>query len=208
MGLENELKNFLEHNFGVNDLIRPLFYNFPIGIRFEIGVDSLRRKRYIKTCNFRANEIFKYIFNENDNVLIVNDHYETDENRYLKYRIRRVSSLIRDYSDSVSYDLSHIIDNEAFNLKRYIYKTKVSEIKIKRLIKIIVKDDFKKFRNKMGSDVYIINPGNAMIYFLYDHRGLDIIAKGLDSIKPIYNKYNEWIMDYNREKIDSLFKVT
>lgn len=206
MDLEQELESFLRHYFKVSNLERPLFYNFPIGIRFEIGVESTKTKEYEQIGNFRANEIFNSLFKENDRILLIVDHYEAEEKDYYGCSIKRISSLIRDYSDTACCFIKHIIDNEEVSIKRYIYKTKVSDLKIKKLIMMIIKDDFKKLSiNKMNSVVYIINMDNATIYFLYDDRGLDIISHRLATIAPIYYKYSKWILDYDRNKIDSLF---
>ena len=38
------------------------------------------------------------------------------------------------------------------------------------------------------------------IFHIYDDRGADLIAASIDSIQGIYEKYNNWILDYDREK--------
>lgn len=40
---------------------------------------------------------------------------------------------------------------------------------------------------------------------MYDDRGLDIIANDVKQLRPIYNKFNSWLLDSNSEKIDGLF---
>ncbi|PFL24883.1 DUF3885 domain-containing protein [Bacillus cereus] len=42
--------------------------------------------------------------------------------------------------------------------------------------------------------------------FIYDDRGCEVIAKNKDKVRDLYEKYKEWIPDYERESIDSLFK--
>ncbi|PEJ10508.1 DUF3885 domain-containing protein [Bacillus toyonensis] len=42
--------------------------------------------------------------------------------------------------------------------------------------------------------------------FIYDDRGCEVIAKNKEIIRALYEKYKEWIPDYERESIDSLFK--
>ncbi|MCM3639930.1 DUF3885 domain-containing protein [Priestia aryabhattai] len=44
-----------------------------------------------------------------------------------------------------------------------------------------------------------------MIFHLYDDRGCDILASNKESIRFLYEEYNNWILDYNREEIDLLF---
>lgn len=39
---------------------------------------------------------------------------------------------------------------------------------------------------------------------MYDDRGLEMIASEAKTLKPIYSKFNDWILETNREKIDKM----
>jgi len=41
---------------------------------------------------------------------------------------------------------------------------------------------------------------------LYDDQGCDVLASNKESIEFLYEEYNHWILDYDREEIDLLFK--
>ncbi|WP_354361222.1 DUF3885 domain-containing protein [Pedobacter sp. UYP30] len=41
---------------------------------------------------------------------------------------------------------------------------------------------------------------------MYDDRGLDIIANDIETLRPIYEKYNSLILESNREQIDKILK--
>ena len=41
---------------------------------------------------------------------------------------------------------------------------------------------------------------------MYDDRGLDVIAKDKKSLDSLYHNFNDWILEYDREKIDLIFK--
>ena len=41
---------------------------------------------------------------------------------------------------------------------------------------------------------------------MYDDRGLDIVSADNETLRPIYNKHNDWILDYDREQIDRQFE--
>ncbi|CAH8768799.1 hypothetical protein PDENDC454_25074 [Paenibacillus dendritiformis C454] len=45
-----------------------------------------------------------------------------------------------------------------------------------------------------------------MIYHLYDDRGCDVICAALDPLRPLYEEFNDWILEYDREKIEGLFR--
>lgn len=42
--------------------------------------------------------------------------------------------------------------------------------------------------------------------FMYDDRGCEVIVKNKEIIWDLYKKYKEWILDYEWESIDNLFK--
>ena len=53
--------------------------------------------------------------------------------------------------------------------------------------------------------VYFINLSKNTIFHVYDDRGCDVLATSPDTIRDIYNTYNDWILDYDRNKIDTVF---
>ncbi len=54
-------------------------------------------------------------------------------------------------------------------------------------------------------DVFLVNVSKDIIMFIYDDRGCEVIAKNKETIRNLYEKYKEWIPDYERESIDTLF---
>jgi len=40
---------------------------------------------------------------------------------------------------------------------------------------------------------------------MYDDRGMDLIAESKVVLVPIYQKYNSWILAYDKERIDNIF---
>lgn len=44
-----------------------------------------------------------------------------------------------------------------------------------------------------------------IIFYMYDDRGLDVIAKDKEQLKTVYKDFNTWILDYDRERIDKIF---
>ena len=58
--------------------------------------------------------------------------------------------------------------------------------------------------NGFVSSVYLTGPG-PFLYHLYDDRGLDILGGSRELLLPLYHQFNDWILEYNLEKIDRLF---
>jgi Domain of unknown function (DUF3885) len=57
----------------------------------------------------------------------------------------------------------------------------------------------------MGTISFFLNISKKIIYHLYDDRGCDVIAADREHIRLLYEVRNEWILDYDRDKIDSTF---
>ena len=48
---------------------------------------------------------------------------------------------------------------------------------------------------------------DKVLFHLYDDRGADLCAEKTESIFHIYNDLNDLILEYDRERIDSIFKA-
>lgn len=55
-------------------------------------------------------------------------------------------------------------------------------------------------------ECYFINTKKNIVFHMYDDRVLDIVADSIEILRPLYEKYNSWILDYDRKQIDSLFR--
>ena len=54
--------------------------------------------------------------------------------------------------------------------------------------------------------VYVIDPRGRIIMQMYDDRGLDVIATELDALRPMFERFGEWILENRRHKIEFRFK--
>ena len=72
---------------------------------------------------------------------------------------------------------------------------------IKRMLSREKTDSTFKFEVKVE---YLTGPG-PFLYHLYDDRGLDILGGSRELLLPLYHQFNDWILEYNLEKIDRLF---
>lgn len=75
---------------------------------------------------------------------------------------------------------------------------------VERLLQEIIKADIGGYRGFV-SNVYFSNTHHFLLFHLYDDRGADLVAANRKLLRPIYEKYNDWILDYDRAKIDGVF---
>jgi hypothetical protein len=54
---------------------------------------------------------------------------------------------------------------------------------------------------KISSGVFIIDPVSKTIMHMYDDRGLDIVAAELNTLRPLYDSFDGWVLDNQRHRI-------
>jgi hypothetical protein len=60
---------------------------------------------------------------------------------------------------------------------------------------------------KVSSGVFVIDPRSKVIMHMYDDRGLDLIATKLNTLRPLFESFTEWILDNQRHRIESRFRT-
>jgi hypothetical protein len=195
-----ELNKFIKSYYNNQDvLVSPTFYNSKVAIRFEIGDPSIdyNDPEYIKGAHKKAVELFEQVFDINSKIYLVINTYNKNEDE--------IKELLSKYlkPKTLNIDHEHIEDNDII-LTRHFISCKFKDINYKKMLLAICNSDLKK-KPCIDDHVFFINKDTKVIYHLYDDRGLDIIANNKDNIINLYEKYNDWILDYDREIIDQTF---
>jgi len=205
--LKVEFDDLYKSHFGDNELMSPVFYRFPIGIRYEMGIGLVYDEAYIKSVVSRAISIFRELFNNDDVIYIVINSYEDNPNDLADNDITTARPLINCIEAECKFTFSFDEDELMYNSHtRYIIKATVKSIQVEKLLEEIAWSDVDG-RNSLRSCVYWFNPRNGIIYYLYDDRGLDVVSGEKANIEHIYSKFNEWILEYDRERTDNIFAL-
>ncbi|WP_373600704.1 DUF3885 domain-containing protein [Paraclostridium bifermentans] len=210
------LENYMKVNLPNLTISMPLFYNSEIGIRFEIGdsnIDYFEEKtKYMNGVYMKSIVLFEEVFNPNTDIYIVVNASrwiddEIDENKE-KEKLHKYIKNKELYNTIEGIKLSYIYkdnDDEDESITfRYCLDCKLKDIKYRELLKSIGNQDM-GIKPSFYDEVYFINKNENIIYHLYDDRGLDIVSSKAASIKHIYDKYNKWILDYDRKRINKTF---
>ncbi|MEM5010026.1 DUF3885 domain-containing protein [Niallia taxi] len=213
--MTNQVNAFLQSYFKDLELKPPLFYSWNYGLRFEIA-DPIKwnEKGGMSQAYERSTTLFNEVFAIDDNIIFVTDVHTFKSNKYLQKRPLNVySKFIK--SKQKLYQLSHQtlpeLEEEDGVTHRFSLICNKSEIRYASLLKAICHEDMGDSQTilrgdrRIGYNIYLINDTKQIIYHLYDDRGCDIIAAGQRSLHAIYKNYNHWLLDYDREKMASLF---
>ncbi len=214
-----KLETYLKTNFSTLEIKKPLFYNWQYGIRFEIGLKAvdvflddekmILNQSYFDEAVKRVKSLFNAIFDKNDKVILVCQRYSNG-----RQKIKKRSICFQSIENILSKEIEHfkiknIYHDDPLSKKEHWHRiaihTKTKDIHYQNIFKRLVLLDFGGYGQT--PEIYFINKSKNIILNLYDDRGLDIIAKDKESLADIYSKFNNWILDYDREKIDLLFKT-
>lgn len=213
--------SFLDKDFEGLILRPALFYFWKYGIRFEVSHPWMPyyEKENLKQIFQRAITLFNKVFSEEDEILFVTDVHCTSSdlflqrtplNVYLKY-IKDKQTLYRLQHQLMPSVFEDEEDDQSVT-HRFALACKKNEMKYAQLLKAISYEDFAhpstilKNHPQHGYDIYFVNLSKKIIYHLYDDRGCDILAADKEAIRFLYEECNEWILDYDRDQIDLLFK--
>ncbi|MCG5252457.1 DUF3885 domain-containing protein [Brevibacillus agri] len=208
------IDEYLESNFSNLKLRPPLFYNWKFGIRFELGdPNEDDTKIYMERVYFRAISLFKSLHSAEDEIMIVaNVHHAGEENilrrrkvKIYHHYIKAKDVLHRLQHQVIPYVFEDVYEIYDFETHRYALNCQVADVKYVHLIKAICNKDM-GIRPKIFHDVFFVNLSKSTIFHIYDDRGCDVIASSKESIRFLYEQYNDWILDYDRGAIGKVFQ--
>lgn len=207
------LNNYLRKHFCNVPLESPLFYNASVGLRFDLGLQyrGVENPSYFTNISLRSSMIYREVFDIDEQIIVIINSFRCIEPytcinqgedvfpKYIKDKrfIKQVSSfeLERHYEDNG--DLSGIT-------YRHILLCNMNSIDYIGILKAISHQDY-AIEPYISDAVFFINPHNHIIFYMYDDRGIDLIAESKEALLPIYKKYNSWILAYDKKRIDNIF---
>ncbi|MFS0781015.1 DUF3885 domain-containing protein [Bacillus sp. 1P06AnD] len=209
------LTEFMHKTYPNLELRPPLFYNWDIRIRFELGVEWKREydypnNPYVLGCYKRAITLFEALHSPADDIFVVMDVNDFNKGKSIKRELKNFSPYVE---KSLLYRLKHQSmpyispeddEEETYRTHRFILKCKANEFRFKPLLKALCNQDL-GIRPRIYHRVYFININKKTIFHVYDDRGCDILATSPETIRYIYETYNDWILDYDKFEINKVF---
>lgn len=211
------LDKYMQKEFPNLKLRPPLFYNWNIGIRFKLGVndelENIQENRsYLENVYKRAISLFKSIHSSSDDIYIVVDVNDFGNRKVSKRKLNIYSKYVKEKEilfklqhDTIPYIFPEDDEDGKYSTHRFSLKCKTSDFKYIPMLKAICNQDI-GVRPSIFHRVYFINISKNTVFHVYDDRGCDLLANSLDSIRDIYEEYNELILDYDRDEIEAVFK--
>jgi len=188
-------------------LKKPLFYNSNFSIRFDLQTESNSIEDYFDENYYRSLLLFNDCIDENDEIIICIQQYVYKK----KTKIHKQNFLLKqiklERSKYIFYKVRNLYDkSDCYN--RLLIKTKYKNTHIENIIKGIAHIDYPnrspqlvKSISQLGIEIYFLNVKNEILINMYDDRGLDIAASNIEVLRDIYNRRNDWILEYDKKEI-------
>ncbi|MBD8038813.1 DUF3885 domain-containing protein [Solibacillus sp. A46] len=189
---------FLERYFSNLELMPGLFYSWEPAIRFELGdPNEPDNNKYIAGSNERAAALYNDLHMPEDECIIVMDILEVD----LK---RKNLSPFLDRSQHFRISMN-TYEMEEILIYRFEIACRAKEIAASKILRAVVHSDL-GMKPNIPHRVYILNKRTQTIFHVYDDRGCDILGSNVEKLRPLYEQYNDWILDYDREAITRMLE--
>lgn len=86
-------------------------------------------------------------------------------------------------------------------------KLKVKDIQAEKILNGIASNEM-GYEPAICQDVYFLDPKTDRGFYMYDDRGCFVWSNKAEKIKHLYDKRNDWIVDFHRPEIDTYFVNT
>ena len=183
----------------------PIFYESPIALRFEIGDTALSigDTRYFRAGQLRASFLYESIPKPDTLLWVLYRSPDTDSN--IDALLERFCTLTRLPNPKEVYEQDTIdCDGEPLTRIFFFWDIEQTPPHIPSLLEGILKTDFAGF-SELSSAVFFFHTAKHILLHLYDDRGMDIVAEKRETISFLYERFPNWLLDYDRKRMKEIF---
>jgi hypothetical protein len=189
-----DLPKFMFAQFGGVDFGGDLFEQWPVGIRFEIGIEHVDR----------AIQLFDIAFSEAQTCVLVSQDWNDDGNPAQRYTpLFKTPGIFR--TEPTQFQAVEVSPFEEAGYRLTWTCVSLQGFDAAQMFQAIANREQPGFP-KISSGVYVIHPNARIIMHMYDDRGLDVIATELPTLRPMFERFSEWVLENRRHKVESRFR--
>lgn len=209
----NPLEVRIKKVFGYkNMLFMPgIYYDFPVALRFKLGEEGGNDNiyRFIYAIE-RLEVLFNNLFEDSKSITVLLYFFIYNKKRKESENIHK---LIEEcgFKTLKQYLFSKIRSKYDFGaadcwVDQYAFKVKNSFHEFIPLFWAITGNEI-GILPTASFKAYLIDFDKGIIFHEYDDRGLDIVATRKELIRPLYEKYNHWLVTDEKGKMKNLFEM-
>ena len=184
----------------------PLFYVYPWGLRFELGMYDLDdTAAYVRSAKERGRRIWDAVFAAGDEVLVI---FDTTPDAALKQELKNCQLQRIRAQRTCPIPGKGMADEEPDFFYRHLYRAAAKDIPFDAILKRIVEENpVTGGIWRYVSAVYFYNRTKKLLFHPYDDRGADLIGPDRESLRPYYKSLYHMLLDWNRGDMDKKWKT-
>ena len=184
----------------------PLFYTYPWGLRFELGLYDLDdTAEYVRSAKERGRRIWDAVFAPDDEVLVI---FDTTPDTKLKQELKTCQTQRVRAKRTCPIPGEVVEDAESTYFYRNLYRAAAKEIPFDAILgRIVEENTVTGGTRRYESAVYFYNRTKKLLFHPYDDRGADLLGPDRESLRPYYRSLNELLLEWNREDMDRKWKT-
>jgi hypothetical protein len=190
-----DLPAFMLSRFNRVDFGGNLFDQWPVGLRFEIGIEQLARAAILYEFAFAKADVCILVsqdWTEGEEIVIQSTPLFATPGIFLSAPTHFQSVEITPF-DETPYRLTWTrLSPLGFNAAHMFGAIANRE-----------QDGVPK----ISSGVFVVDPQSKVIMHMYDDRGIDIVAAELNTLRPLFENFADWILENQRHRIESRFRT-
>ena len=199
------------HAINMKSLKHPVFYNAPIGIRFEIGGNEnvyldnscTVNPAYISAAFARAKTIYENLPHSPD-ILRIDIYLNGQKSMHEIILEVCAEAKLPQPDEQVLVPFKWHEGDEPIPQLQLYWDLKKRQLIPDVLLKKIIEADIGGYF-EFASNVYFSDTQDFILFHLYDDRGVDLIGARKELIQPMFERFKSWISDYDRERINAIF---
>lgn len=203
MSLQQEIQRI----FGERCFERPIFYNNPGGLRFELAESGNAIDRFV-TALSKAMIVCRDVFEDQTHVLVCLREHST----YARISARETVKALRDVDIEAPRERSiwrePIAASEWFDEDRPEYWINIAfAVPLKHLQTLLwfaLASD-SSIQPNPSCQLYLFNLQEQLMVWPYDDRGMDVVGPHHARLRQLYQRHNALLLDYDREQMDAVF---
>jgi len=200
------LRNKLDAVFDGRAFLRPLFYSYPGGLRFELSEGSDAIAMFL-TAMRKAKDICSDVFAEAETITVVLGAYtwgNAHVYRDMLKALRRAGILIpRQRCIWVQRHPEEDVLPED-ETRRVFLAFDVSKSLMENLLWCALSQDL-GIQPSPHCSVYLAHLPEGLLVLPYDDRGMDIVGPNHLRLAMLYDRFQSYLLDYDRAAMDETF---
>ncbi|GKU80958.1 DUF3885 domain-containing protein [Niallia sp. NCCP-28] len=211
------IEDYLKERFSTLELVPSIYYQWDIGIHFSLGgeIYQLKENDDLNLERFRlvykqTSVLFNEMFEQNDDLFLVTNVYKHKTKEKLTRKIKVYKSFLKDKSHLNRIQVKtypypfELDDADEYEMQQFSLLCKRKDVRVNELLKAASNEDF-PLKPKFGGysidypDVFFVNITKDIIFFIYDDRGCEDIAREAKRIRPFYEKYKDWVEEVDKK---------